>query len=336
MEYIALGNAGIQVSRLCLGTMGFGRKIDKTSAARALDEALDNGVNIVDTAESYGTDQPAEEIIGDLLSNGRRDKVYVASKVFRRRAADGHCGRNSRSNILHSLDLSLRRLQTDYIDLYQLHHPDPDTPIEETLSTLDDLVRTGKIRYVGVSNHFAWQMAYMLGVANRHGWEPMVSYQMCYNLLDRPVEVEAVPFCRKFNVATMAYSPLCGGMLSGKYKRNEPPPAKSRVGEWGKKMLAFHEDSAIHDMLDEMRKIAQEQDVTLNQLAVQWLLSKPYVATVILGGSRPDHYSPMYDIADKRLPDDVVEKMDAITSRQVYKRFMNQPYTDGPNLALQR
>src|SRR5437762_5443829 len=167
MQYIRFGNTGMQVSRLCLGAMMFSRKMDFETSRRTIDEAIERGVNFIDTAESYGE---SEEFLGRILE-GRREKIYLATKVYTKRARDGRVGRNSRVNLLHSLERSLKLLRTDYVDFYQLHHPDPDTPIEETLSTLHRVVRQGKVRYIGVSNHYAWQMAHMIGLSNTFHWE---------------------------------------------------------------------------------------------------------------------------------------------------------------------
>lgn len=328
MLYTPFGQTGVETSRLCLGTMGFGKEISPADCETVVAEALHHGVNIIDTAESYGE---SEAVLGNALAtDGRRDRVFLATKVHTRRAVGGKASRNSRANILASIDRSLKLLKTDYVDLYQLHHPDDVTPIEQTLEALDNIVRAGKARYVGVTNHYAWQMMFMLGESKRLELEPIVSYQTCYNILDRPIELEAVSFCRRFNVAIMAYSPLSGGLLSGKYERGAAAPPGTRLARWGKKLLAFHEDPHIHDILDELKAIAADRGVSLNQLAIQWLLGKPFVTTVILGGSKVSHYSPMYAIADQLLPEDVVKRIDELSSRQIFKDHRNQPHRDAP------
>jgi len=331
MQYIPFGNTGMTVSRFCLGTMGFGAQIDKERSFSVMAEAMEHGVNFFDTAESYGD---SEQIVGEFLE-GKRDKVFIGTKVFKSRVADGRCGNNSRVNIMHSVERSLKLLRTDYIDLYMLHQGDDQTPVEETLSTLDQLVRAGKIRHWGVTNHYAWQMAYMIGVSNRHSWEPMISFQTCYNIIDRPFELETSAFCEKFNLGTMIYSPLGGGFLAGKYQRGVAPPEGSRVVKWGAKMLAFHENENVHDILDELKVIAQEQGVQINQLAIMWLLARPYVSTVILGGSKPEHYTPMYEIADRLLDDEIVQRIDEISTCQIYKGYRNKRSASAPGLAAQ-
>lgn len=331
MQYARFGNTAMNVSRLCLGTMHFGSDhLDPDACARVVDEAIDNGVNFIDTAEGYG---PSEGILGPIVS-GKRDRVFISTKVFSLHTHDDHCGRNSRHNILKSCEDSLAKLKTDYIDLYLLHHPDPDTPLEETVQILDELVRDGKVRYFGCSNHYAWQMALMLGCAARHGWRPVVTNQVCYNIIDRPAEVEFVPFGKKMNVPIMAYSPLSGGLLTGKYERGQPLPEDSAIKtRFGGKLERMHETNDVHHVLDRLRPIAAEHQVSLAQLSLMWLLAKPAAGTVIVGGSRPEHFTPAYEIADRELAPEVVECIDALSERQVYKYFRNQPFTDGPGMA---
>lgn len=322
----------MEVSRFCLGAMTFSRKIDFDGTARIMDEAMEHGVNFIDTAESYGE---SEDFVGrSLQQGGKRDRVYLATKVYTKRARDGHSGRNSRTNILFSLERSLRLLRTDHVDLYQLHHPDADTPIEETLSTLDHLVKQGKIRHIGVTNHYAWQMAYMIGHCNTWGWEPLVSIQCRYNILDRPIEIETVPMAKKFNLAIMAYGPLCGGLLSGKYHRGQPAPQGTRA-EKDKTLQKMLENSKTFDVLDRLNEIARRNGVQLSQLAILWLMAKPYLTTPILGGSKAEHFRSIYDIADRSLSENDVKEIDDLTGDYAYRPFQNQPVREGPALAEQ-
>ncbi|MCP4639049.1 MAG: aldo/keto reductase [bacterium] len=329
MDYVPFGNTGMKVSRLCVGSMTFGGRLDFESSARVVDEALDRGINFIDTADSYGS---SEETLGRILSQEKREKVYLATKVFRQLCRDKQVGRNSRVNIIHSLERSLRLLNTDYVDLYQLHHPDPDTPIQETLETLDSLVKQGKVRHVGVSNHYAWQMAYMLGESKANGWSPLVSIQANHSILDRQVEMETVPFCDRFNIAMMCYSPLAGGVLTGKYMGVESPPEDSRAASMNY-LMAYLEDDGVTTILDNMREIAVDLDLTMNQLAVSWLLAKPYATTVILGGTKPEHFSAIYDVADQELPPEVVGKIDEVSAARVYGPFTNQPQRNAPGVS---
>ncbi len=330
MEYVRFGNTGMQVSRFALGAMLIGRKMDLKQSGKVLDDAMDAGVNFIDTAESYGD---SEQFLGQLLKD-RRERVYLATKLHRMRARDGKTGRNSRANIAFCLEQSLRRLQTDHLDLYQLHHPDQSTPLQETMSALDQAVRQGKVRYVGVSNHFAWQMAWMLGESRAHHWEPIVSVQSAYSLFDRTVEPEIAPFCSCFNIAMMVYSPLCGGVLTGKYQRDQSPPDGSRAQrDWvSQGHLA---DSRTFDVLDQLQAVAVGLNLSIAQLAVLWLKAKPYATTLLLGGSRPEHYRPLYEVADRSLPVETVTALDELTKSWRYRAPINAVDEPGPPQGLQ-
>ncbi|HTL30538.1 MAG TPA: aldo/keto reductase [Tepidisphaeraceae bacterium] len=327
MQCVQFGNTEMNVSRLCLGTMTFSRKLDLDASRQVVDEALDRGINFIDTAESY---DDSEEFLGQILQ-GRRDKIYLATKIFRQRAGEQH-GRNSRENITHSLERSLRLLKTDRVDLYQLHHPDPETPLDETLATLDAFVKQGKIRYVGVCNHYAWQMATMIERAQRFEFDPIISIQARYNILDRAIEMEMVPMAMRYNLAMMAYAPLGSGLLSGKYKRGEPVPPGSR-GTEDTKLQKTLTNPKVFDAIDQLNEIARRNNVTLTQLAILWILAKPYLTTPIVGGSKPEHFRMIYDIADKRLPDTDISEVDELSAGFIYREFQNQAMKEGAPLA---
>jgi len=332
MRYVRFGNAGIEVSRLCLGCMDFAERLDEAEAQRVLDTALDHGVNFLDTADAYGRGHN-EEVLGRILK-GKRDQVVLATKFWVKMEKRPNRGGCSRLHILRACEESLRRLQTDWIDLYQLHHPDVNTPVEEVLSTLDTLVRQGKVRYVGVSNHYAWQMAHMLGVAALHHWEPIVSIQCRYNILDRAIENETVPFCQRFAIVTMIYGPLDRGVLTGKYRRGEPVPEGSWLDTYkrGQRELT---DQAF-DLLDELKAIADKHGVLMNQLAMAWVLSKPFVTSAIMGGSRPEHFEQLYPAVDLEIDPADLARIDEISAPWRYRPFENQPIVQGPPLALNR
>ncbi len=332
MQYNQFGGTGMEVSRYCLGAMTFGKKLDLDGSRRVVDEALDAGVNFIDTADSYGA---SEELLGKILSAEKRERVFLATKVYTRECRDGRVGRNSRVNIRDSIERSLRLLKTDYVDLYQLHHPDAMTPVEETLITLDGLVREGKVRYIGVSNHYAWQMAWMIGESKAMRCEPLISIQANYNVLDRQIEAETLPFCRRFNIALMCYGPLCGGILTGKYHRGNGAPKGSR-GDGNSKMQAYIEDDRVTEIVRQLEEHASDRKLKPNQLATLWLLAKPEVSAVIVGGSRPEHFQELYKVADQRLPEEVVAAIDDISAARIYTRFVNQPVREGPKLAEQR
>ncbi len=325
MEYALFGNTGMSVSRLCLGAMTFSKAINDDDAGRVIDEALDRGVNFIDTADSYAE---SEVTLGKHLGDGKRDRVFIVSKVFRQFTREKHAARNSRTNIVHNVDRSLARLRTDHLDLFLLHHPDPQTPVEQTLHTLDTLVKQGKIRYWGVSNHYAWQMTYMLGLSRERHLEPLSCVQSSYSILERQIEQEIVPMLQRFNIALMCYSPLGGGILTGKYHPESGEPASSERAEAGK-FRARVEDESVGHIVRSLRGIAKEQGLEMNQLATAWLLSKPWATTVLMGGSKPEHFTPIYEVADRRLPDDVVERIDELSLPRVYCEPINQPQRAG-------
>ena len=325
MQYIMFGNTGMKVSRFCLGTMNFPNDLELDESARLMDEAIDHGINFIDTADSYDR---SEEVLGKILSKEKREKIFLTTKVFKCFCRDGNIARNSRTNIINSLERSMKLLKTDYVDLYQLHHPDKDAPVDETLSALDTLVKQGKVRYVGVSNHLAWQMAYMLGESKVHNWEPLVSLQVAYSIVDRQIEASIVQFCQKFNIAIMCYGPLSGGLLTGKYLNEIPED--SRMG--GKQYYkdAYLDNEIVRNIVEKLSSIAKENELSMNQLAILWLMSKPHATTIILGGRKAEHYRQIYEITDRELPDDVVKRIDELSASRIHIRAMTQIFRDGP------
>ncbi len=329
MQYIKFGNAGIQVSRLALGCMDFTVKQDEATAARILDNALDHGINFLDTADTYG-DGKSEEVLGRILKE-KRDGIILATKFWVPMYDRPNGGGCSRVHILQAVEDSLRRLQTDYLDLYMLHHPDVNTSVEETISTLDNLVKQGKIRYWGVSNHYAWQMAHMLGVSALHNWEPLVSVECRYNLVDRAVESEIMPFVNRFNVATMIYGPLNAGILAGQFKKGEALPADTRMAQSKKYQEKLVDDT--WGLLDEMKKIADKHGITMSQLAFAWLLSKPGVTSVIVGGSKPEHLEHVYGVEEIAVDPTDLTHLDELTMQWRYIPFHNHRVPEGTPLA---
>lgn len=342
METIKYGNAGITVSKLCFGAMNFFENKEESDSIRIVHEALDAGINFFDTADGYGTDKnggsESEEVLGRALKE-KRNHVVLATKLWVSMYKDDLNGRGcGRYHMMRAVEDSLRRLGTDHIDLYQLHHPDKAAPIEETLGTLDTLIKQGKIRYFGVSNHYAWQMAHMLGVSALHNWEPMVSIQCHYNLFNRVVETETVPFCKRFNIAAITYGPLSGGVLSGKIKRGQPLPAGSRVEKIGglskivKKptgRTSEQHENMIYDVLDELEQLSTKYEVGVNQLAMKWVLSKDWVTCPILGGRSSEHFAPMYKLFDFSIDAADIERLDKMTEPFRYAPFENQGIIGG-------
>jgi aryl-alcohol dehydrogenase-like predicted oxidoreductase len=332
MEYTRFGNAGIVVSRFCWGAMSFLEREDEAGAMRMVHEALDAGINFFDTADGYGEGK-SEEVLGKALKR-KRDHVIIATKLWYHMYREDKNGRGcGRYHMLRAVDDSLRRLGTDRIDLYMLHHPDRDASIEETLSTLDALVRQGKVRYIGVANHYAWQMAHMLGVAAQYHWEPIVSVQCRFNPFDRSMENETMHFCRRFNIAATIYGPLSGGILSGKLRRGQPLPDGSRIGSYGfsnlLKLPPLQDESIIYDVLEGMEAIARKYDVGINQLTMKWILSKDWITCPILGGTRSEHFSAMYNIFDIQIDPVDFEEIDRLTEPFRYVPFKNQAIVEG-------
>ena len=332
VEYVQYGNSGLKVSKLCWGAMNYYERVSEAEAIASVHKAIDQGINFFDTADGYGRGQGEVEL-GKALK-GKRDGIVLATKcwvpMYKWPGGRG-C---SRFHIMRAVEDSLRRLQTDYIDLYQLHHPDPNTPVEETYSTLDTLVKQGKVRHLGVANHYAWQVAHQLGLAALRGWEPLISLQVRYNLLDRVIENETVHFCKRFNIALMTYGPLCGGILTGKYGRGEPIPEGSRL-----EVIPMMQDALtdeVFDVLDEVQAMAGRYGIGMNQLAVKWVISKDYITTPIIGGSRPEHFDPMYELFDIEIHDDDIARLDEVTYRFRFQEFANQPKVEGGAISLNR
>lgn len=280
VEYVKLGRTGLKVSRLCLGCLNFGWTTDETESVRIIHRALDAGINFIDTANVYG--QGASEIIVGKALAGRRDQVVLATK-FSRAVGDGPNDRgNSRWHIMREVERSLKRLGTDYIDLYQVHRPDPDTPMDETLSALTDLVRQGKVRYIGTSTFPAWELCESLWIADRFGYERFVCEQPPYNILNRSIERELLPFARKHGFAIIPWSPLAAGWLSGKYRRGQPPPPGSRATRrhWD---LESELSARRFDAVEQLEALARDVGKTLSQVALNWLLQQPAVTAPIIG-----------------------------------------------------
>jgi aryl-alcohol dehydrogenase-like predicted oxidoreductase len=295
MKIRRMGQTGLKVSEVCLGTMTFANQCDEPTSFAILDRAADAGVTFIDTADCYPvpptpeTAGRSEEVLGKWLA-GRRDRFVLATKC---RIRVGH-GPNdeglSRRHILRAAEASLRRLRTDYIDLYQSHGPDPDTPLEESLRAFDDLVRQGKVRYVGCSNYPAWQVALAVGLSARSGLARFDCVQPRYNLLYREIEAELLPLCRDQGIGVIAYNPLAGGFLSGKYDTLEevPPGTRFSLGKTGE---LYRQRYWHRAQLEAVRQLGQHfgaRGKSLVSVAVGWVLSRPGVTSAIIGASRPE------------------------------------------------
>ena len=281
VQFRPLGRTGVQVSALGLGANQFGRVVDAAGAKAIIDRAQELGINFIDTAESYGGNGQSEELVGKAIA-GRRDEFIVATKT----GAGTEPGRQTRRRVLQRLDASLRRLATDYIDLYYLHFPDASTPLEESLHVLDDAIHAGKIRYAALSNHAAWQVAQAIGIAEQRGWSKVAASQMEYSLVERAVEREMMPACATLGVSLVPYFPLAGGFLTGKYERNVPPPADTRFGRAQQRSRYLSDEN--FEKLDRWQAFAREHGHDVGELAIAWLLAHPVVCSVIAGATRPD------------------------------------------------
>jgi aryl-alcohol dehydrogenase-like predicted oxidoreductase len=286
-----LGRCGLQVSVLGLGCSNFGGRLDERAATDVVGAALDRGITTFDTADIY-CDGRSEEVLGAAIA-GRRDQVVLATKCGNppsdsARRPPNRRGGSSRHFIVHAVEQSLRRLRTDYIDLFQMHQPDPLTPIEETLSALDDLIRAGKVRYAGSSNFAGWQIADAAWAARTNRLQPFVSAQNHYSLLRRQVEEDVVPACLHFGVGVMPWFPLASGMLTGKYRRNQPIPPGSRMSRIDMPIFTQFLTDENFDRVEALERFADAQHVTLTEVAYGWLAAQPGVACILSSASSPE------------------------------------------------
>ena len=311
MQYRRLGDSGLEVSAIGLGTNNFGDNsrwpfhMGPEEVATLIHASLDAGVNTFDTANAYGEGR-SEEYIGRALK-GRREDAVIATKVHGRMGEGPNREGLSRKAILHEVEQSLGRLQTDYIDLYQLHQIDHATPIEETMRALDDLVRDGKVRYVGCSNFEAWRLCEAVWTARTAGLAPMVSVQPPYSMLNRGVERELLPVCDRYGIGVLPYFPLEHGLLTGKYRRGQQPPADSRLAVHGAPLQA-----ADFDLIEALAGFAEGRGHTLLELAFAWLLSRPSVSSVIAGATRPEQIRANAAAVQWRLSEEELESVGRI------------------------
>ena len=285
MQYRNLGKSGLKVSVIGLGTNQFGGKVDLETTKSILAAAIEAGINFIDTADIYQKGR-SETLIGEALE-GRRHEVLIATKFFFATGEGPNDRGASRHHIMEAVDASLRRLRTDHIDLYQIHTWDADTPIEETMQTLDDLVRAGKVRYIGASNFTAWQLTYANAVAAQNSWTRFVSIQPHYHLLEREIEKEMLPACEYFGIGVLPYFPLAGGFLTGKYKQGQPAPKGSR-GETSEYVQRYMTPEN-YARLAALTEFAEARGHTVNELAHAWLMAQPMVSSVISGATRVEH-----------------------------------------------
>ena len=322
MEHARLGRTGLQVSRLCLGTMTFGLQTDESTAVAILDRAAEGGIDFLDTSDAYplggdlSTRGITEEILGRWL-RGKRDRFIVATKCFARTGPAPFDGGNSRKHIMAAVDASLRRLQTDYIDLYQLHGYDTETPIDETLGALDDLVRAGKVRYTGCSNFLTYRLVRAVGRSETLGLTRLDSVQPRYNLLFRQIEREMLPFCLEDGVGVIPYNPIAGGMLTGKHSRSAPPAEGTRftLGTAAANYQNRYWHEREFDTVDELLQLAEKAGTSLVTLSVAWVLANPAITAPIIGASRPDQLDASLAAVDYDLSEDLKQQLDERTQQ---------------------
>ena len=308
MEYRQLGHSGVRVSVIGIGANPFGNKVEQPDVNHIVDRAVDLGVNFIDTADAY-TNGESEITLGHALK-GKWDKVVLATKGYLAMGDGTNDFGTSRYHLQNAIENSLQRLQTDHIDLYQMHRWDDTTPIEETLRTLDDLIQSGKVRYIGVSNYASWQLAKANLLAEMRGWTSFVTIQSHYHLLKRDVEKEIIPYCQADNVGFIPYLPLAGGFLTGKYKRGEGAPNGSR-GETSNYVKSYMTDEN-YTIVEKLSAWVKERGHTMAELAHVWLLAQPQVCSVISGVTRVDQLEANAKSADWVLTQDELAEINTI------------------------
>lgn len=311
MQYRNLGNSGVKVSEVGLGTDQFGRRVDKDRVRQIVGVALDNGINLFDTADIYSHGL-SEEYLGEAL-RGHRHEVVIATKG-RSPMGDGPNDQGaSRYHLMNALEASLRRLRTDHVDLYQIHSFDRTTPLEETMRTLDDMVRSGRVRYIGASNYQAWQVCRCNDLAERYGWERFVTVQPHYHMLEREVEREMVPYCRAFNLGILPYFPLAAGLLTGRYEVGAEPPPDTRAAfsEEAHRYINRYATAENFQIMHKLTAFAHQRGHTLVELAIAWLLAEPMVCSVIAGVSKVEHVAPNARACEWTLTPDEMDELRA-------------------------
>jgi len=329
MDYRQLGHSGLRVSALTLGTMTFGGRghwtrvgaTEVDTATRQVDMCLDAGVNLIDTADVY-SDGLSEEVVGKTLK-GRRDRVLIATKARFAMGEGPNDAGLSRHHLIQACEASLRRLGTEYIDLFQVHEWDGHTPLEETLSALDHLVNAGKVRYIGCSNYAAWHIMKALGISERKNLQRFVSQQIYYSLQARDAEYELVPVALDQGVGILVWSPLAGGLLSGKYRRGQDMPEGSRhLTDWNEPPV--HDEDQLYDIVDVLVEIAEARGVSAAQVALAWTLGRPGIATVVVGARTEEQLADNLGAADLTLEADERARLDEVSAPRLMYPYWHQ------------
>jgi aryl-alcohol dehydrogenase-like predicted oxidoreductase len=338
LEYRQLGRSGLRISPLTLGTMGFGGAGkfanvgtgDVDAARRQIDIALEAGVNVIDTADVYSNGK-AEEIIGEALGD-KRDQVLLATKARFPMGAGANDAGLSRHHLIAACEASLRRLRTDHIDLYQVHEWDGQTPLDETLSALEHLIQSGKVRYVGCSNFAGWQVMKALGIARATGLPAFVSQQIYLSLQERSAEYEIVPSALDQGLGLLIWSPLAGGLLSGKYRRDQPAPEGSRhATEWDEPPV--YDENKLWDTIDVLLDVAERHGVSAAQVSLAWLLARPGVTTLIIGARTEEQLRDNLAAANLRLSAEDHARLEEVSRPQLNYPFWHQAQTASDRLS---
>jgi len=311
MDYRNLGRSGLKVSEICLGTMTFGHTTDEAEAKAIVDAAFDEGVNFFDTADGYSRGG-SEEILGRVLK-GRREQAIIATKSFNPMGIGPNDSGGSRHHTIQAVEASLRRLGTDYLDIHYIHHVDHDTPIEETLRALDDLVRQGKIRYIACSNYEAWRLLESIWISDVNGWERFICYQPHYNLVVRDIEDEIVPVCDLKGVGIVPWGPMAGGFLTGKYQPGERTVPGTRSEEnlvFQDSMFAPNADETLAELL----KCAEQLSCAPATLAIRWVLEQPGVSSAIVGARTADQFRKSLQAAELNAPDEILQRLSNVSA----------------------
>lgn len=314
MDYVQFGRTGVKVSPLTLGCMMFGGKTNLEDTCKIVDRALDAGINCIDTANIYSRGK-SEEFTGEALKrNGKRAGVVLCTKVHGNMDdTDPNMRGNTRRNIIEQCEASLKRLQTDYIDLYQIHRPQSEVPIDETLRALDDLIRAGKVRYIGSSTFAAWQVVESLWCAKEHHLNRFVSEQPPYNLLDRRIERELLPMCRTYGIATLPWSPLASGMLSGKYRLGKEPPSGSRFADQkNSPFLAQRWNDGVLAVVEKLIPLAEARGISLSQFSLAWTMQQPGITSPIIGPRTLEQLEDNLKAIGVKLTEDELKAVDEI------------------------
>ena len=314
MKYRNLGSSGVTVSVVGIGCNNFGRRCNQRTTSEVVDAAIDLGVNFFDTADMYGPRGLSEEFLGQALAKHDRSSIVVATKFANPMGEAEHQRGASRRYIVKAVEDSLRRLNTDYIDLYQQHVPDPSTPIEETLRALDDLISQGKIRYIGNSNFTGWQLADADWTAQSQNLNKFVTAQNLYSLMERRVEQEVIPACKRFNIGLLPYFPLASGLLTGKYSRGIAAPEGTRLAMWGERGQAALSVENF-DKVEKLTEFAKQQGHSILELAFGWLVTKPYISSVIAGATSAAQVLSNVDAATWELTDEQMAAVNKISKR---------------------